>query len=193
MSKSKGNTVSPDPYVESHGADVMRLYMMFGFNFAPQGWATCDGQLMSIAQNTALFSLLGTQFGGDGQVSFGLPDLRSRFPTHQGTAPGLTNRTMGEKSGTLNVTILNSQLPQHSHTVTPMASSGLATQSAPGGAVLAAGLGSKEARFANETGDVAMNAFNSGLAGGNQPMSIVNPYLTVNFCIALQGIYPSRN
>jgi microcystin-dependent protein len=166
---------------------------MMGFNFPPRGWALCNGQLLSIAQNTALFSLLGTQYGGNGQTTFALPDLRGRFPMHQGMGPGLPDRTIGEMAGVVNTNILNIHMPQHTHTVAPLASSGLATQTAPNGAVLAAGLGSKEARFANETGDVAMAAFNSGVSGGSQPISIMNPYLTINFCIALEGIYPSRN
>ncbi|MDP2275658.1 MAG: tail fiber protein [Archangium sp.] len=166
---------------------------MLGFNFPPRGWATCDGQLLSIAQNSALFSLLGTFYGGNGQTTFALPDLRGRFPNHQGAGPGLPTRTLGEVGGAASMTITTPQMPAHVHPVTPLASSGLATQSAPGGAVLAAGLGSKEARYANEAGDVAMTSFNSGLAGGGQPVSIVNPFLTISFCIALEGIYPSRN
>jgi len=166
---------------------------MMGFDFPPQGWARCDGQLLSIAQNTALFALLGTTYGGNGQTTFALPDLRGRFPTHQGQGPGLPPRTIGELSGSTSVTILATQMPQHVHQVVPPASSGQATQTAPSGAVLAAGLGSKEARYANETGDVSMAAFNSGIAGGSQPLSIINPYTTINFCIALEGIFPSRN
>jgi len=166
---------------------------MMGFNFAPRGWALCDGQILSIAQNSALFSLLGTQYGGNGIQTFALPDLRGRFPMHQGTGPGLPTHFMGERAGVTDVNILNINLPQHSHPITPMATNGLATQTSPAGAVLAAGLGSKEARYANDTGDIQMATFNSGLAGGNQPITVLNPYLTISFCIALEGIFPSRN
>ena len=89
--------------------------IMSGFNFAPRGYATCDGQLLSIAQNTALFSLLGTQFGGDGRVTFGLPDLRGRVPVHQGQGPGLTNRVMGEESGQETHTLISTEMPMHNH------------------------------------------------------------------------------
>ncbi len=166
---------------------------MFGFNFAPVGWATCDGQLLSIAQNTALFSLLGTQYGGNGVQTFGLPDLRGRFPMHQGQGPGLTFKSIGEVSGSPTTSVLTTNLPQHTHPFALTASSGLATQVSPAGGVLAAGLGTGEARFAAETPDVTMAAMNTGIAGGNQPLSVQNPYLVVNFCIALQGIFPSRN
>lgn len=164
-----------------------------GFNFAPQGWAFCNGQLLPIAQNMALFSLLGTTYGGNGTTTFALPNLQGRLPMHWGQGPGLTGRSLGEMAGTETVVMNAQQLPAHVHTVTPLASSGLATQTAPNGAVLAAGLGSKEARFANEAGDAPMAAFNSGNAGGNQPLGIMNPFLALSFIIAIQGIYPSRN
>ncbi len=163
------------------------------FNFAPYGWAFCNGQLMSIAQNSALFSLLGTTFGGDGIQTFALPNFQGRFPMHWGQGVGLTYRALGEAGGNELVTMNTLQMPQHTHSVTPMASSGLATQTAPNGGVLAAGLGSKEARFANESGDVQMAAFNSGSTGNNQPLPIMNPFLAISFCIALQGIFPARN
>jgi microcystin-dependent protein len=164
----------------------------FGFNFAPRGWALCNGQLMSIAQNTALFSLLGTTYGGDGQTTFGLPDLRGRFPTHMGNGPGLPPMTQGEAGGSPSATLNVTNMPAHVHQFTLSASSGVATRGSPAGAVLAAGLGSSDARFAAEAGDVAMAPMNSGIAGSSFPFSLQNPYLVMNFCIALEGIYPSR-
>ncbi len=163
---------------------------MFGFNYAPAGWAFCNGQLLSIQQNAALFALLGTQYGGNGTTNFPLPDLRGRFPMHFGQGPGLTDKLMGERLGSPTTSVQTTNLPQHSHPFSLNASSGLATQVSPAGGVLAAGLGTGEARFAAETGDVT--AMNTGVAGGSQPLSVQNPYLVVNFCIALQGIFPSR-
>jgi microcystin-dependent protein len=166
---------------------------MFGFNFAPVGWALCNGQILSIAQNSALFALLGTTYGGTGTTTFGLPNLQGRFPMHWGQSPGLTNRVIGETSGVEATTLNISQMPAHQHSVLPMASSGLATQTSPSGAVLAAGLGSKEARFASESGDVAMAQINSSVVGNNLPMSLMNPYQVVTFCISLGGVFPSRS
>lgn len=168
--------------------------ILAGFNFAPRGYATCDGQLMSIAQNTALFSLLGTNFGGDGRVTFGLPDLRGKVAIHQGQGPGLTNRTMGENSGQERVTLISSEMPMHNHLVNANAA---ATTASPVG-------GFPAAPFVDATGD-AVNGYAAtssgavlspaaiGLAGGNQPHENMQPYLTVNYCIALTGIFPSRN
>lgn len=160
---------------------------MFGFNFAPRGWAFCDGQLLSIAQNTALFALLGTTYGGNGQTTFGLPDLRGRVPLHRGQGPGLTNRTLGELSGSENVTLLTTQMPAHNHL--------LACNSDDPNA------GSPAGKFpASSTSPIYASTSNSNmaptavsLAGGNQPHPNMQPYLTVNFCIALEGIFPSRN
>lgn len=162
-----------------------------GFNFAPRGYATCDGQLLSIAQNTALFSLLGTTFGGDGRVTFGLPDLRGRVPMHQGQGPGLTNRTMGELAGSENVTLISSQMPMHNHTVNALSTNG--NLKGPGGNVMANVQGTATNIYTNANPDTTMNANMIGLAGGNQPHNNMQPYLVINFCIALQGIFPSRN
>ncbi len=166
--------------------------IMTGFNFAPRGYATCDGQLLSIAQNTALFSLLGTTFGGDGQVTFGLPDLRGRVGIHQGQGPGLTNRTMGEASGTETVTLISSQMPMHNHLMATTNVSGalgtpngnfIAASSAPGTAVM----------FRPTSDGSTLNPQSIGLAGGNQPHNNMQPYLVISFSIALEGIFPSRN
>jgi microcystin-dependent protein len=166
----------------------------FGFNFAPRGWAMCNGQLMSISQNTALFSLLGTFYGGDGVTTFGLPDLRGRVAVHQGQGPGLSPYVIGQAAGTENVTLLQSQMPAHTHI--PNASSNSADQASPAGAIWAApldsqgGAGTGYTKTAANT-TMAPNAL--GIAGGSQPVSIIEPYLCVTFCIATQGIFPSRN
>ncbi len=162
--------------------------LMFGGNFAPRGWALCNGQLLSIAQNQALFSLLGTTFGGDGKVTFGLPDLRGRMPMHAGHGPGLSPRQLGEASGSESVTLLLTNLPAHTHSINSMSSAG--DQASPAGNYSAgsAGKNSYSSRV-----DSHMNPAALGMAGGNQPVGIESPFQTVNFIIALTGIYPSRN
>jgi microcystin-dependent protein len=158
---------------------------IFGFNFAPRGWAFCNGQLLSISQNTALFSLLGTTYGGNGQTTFALPNLQGRVPMHVGQGPGLTNRTQGEVAGTETHTLNANEMPVHTHTA--RASSGDASDTTPVGNVLAGG--GAYAAAPNQ----AMNALAITTAGGSQPHNNLQPYLVLNFCIALQGIFPSRN
>jgi len=165
--------------------------IMAGFNFAPRGYATCDGQLLSIAQNTALFSLLGTTFGGDGRVTFGLPDLRGRVPVHQGQGPGLTNRTMGEVSGSETVTLISSEMPMHNHLVSVTNVSGALGQ--PNGNFIGASSNNQTALYRPTSDGSTLNPQSVGLAGGNQPHNNMQPYLVINFCIAMEGIYPSRN
>lgn len=161
---------------------------LFGFNFAPRGWALCNGQILSIAQNTALFSLLGTTYGGNGQTTFALPNLQSRVPIHQGQGPGLSSYVMGQQAGTETVTLLNSQMPAHTHSL--VASSGDAVSGKPAGKFLA----NTTAPIYNTSQDgTLLGAQSIGIQGGNQPFSIIQPYLVVNFCIALEGIFPSRN
>lgn len=164
--------------------------IMAGFNFAPRGYAFCAGQLLSIQQNTALFSLLGTTYGGDGRVTFGLPDLRGRIAAHMGQGPGLTNRTQGEATGQEAVSLLPSQLPQHNHfffvsTTTSGGSSPTNRFPAKDGANRAMIYGDRP------TG--TMNPTMLSNTGGSQPHNNMQPYLVINFCIALQGIFPSRN
>jgi microcystin-dependent protein len=169
------------------------MIQLFGFNFAPRGWAVCDGSLLSIAQNTALFSLLGTTYGGNGQTTFALPDLRGRAPIGMGTGPGLSPRTIGEVGGTETVTLLSTQMPQHAHQL--MGSSDVQSV----GTVAGNSLGSV-ARGATQgnvyapgtTNQVAMGSVTAP-AGGNQPHTNLQPYLVMNYCIALEGIFPSRN
>lgn len=168
---------------------LSEIYMA-GLNFEPRGYALCNGQLLSISQNTALFSLLGTTFGGDGRTTFALPDLRGRIPVGMGQGPGLTNRMLGELGGEENVTLVTNQMPQHNHSFHAMSEAG--TTSAPSGAYLAnTGALDKEYRTAGTA--VAMNTNVVGAAGGNQPHDNMPPYIVLNFYIALEGIFPSRN
>lgn len=162
---------------------------LFGFNFAPRGWAFCQGQILSIAQNTALFSLLGTTYGGNGQTTFALPDLRGRFPNGFGQGPGLSNYDLGQVSGTENATLLQANMPQHNHPVN--CNSEGTTTADPTNAV--PGNTPAGQVYASAASGATMLPTMIGLTGGNQPFGILNPYLTLNYCIALQGIFPSRN
>ncbi|MGA9494120.1 MAG: tail fiber protein [Mycobacterium sp.] len=162
---------------------------MFGFNFAPQGWALCDGQLLSISQNEALFALLGTTYGGDGTTTFALPNLQSRVPIHQGHGVGLSTYVAGQAGGKEIVTLTAAQMPKHTHSV--KASSSAATSNTPEGSALAQSA-SHIYTAAPDTSTV-MNANMLGDAGGSAPHTNIQPYLAVNFCIALAGIFPSRS
>lgn len=165
---------------------------MFGFNFAPRGWAFCNGQLLPIAQNTALFSLLGTTYGGNGTTNFGLPNLQGRAPLHPGQAPGLSPYVLGQTGGSETVTLTQNGLPSHTHamngSIAPPPAGGV-TPDPTQGLGRAAG-GNAYGAAANLT---AMSPQALSLQGGSQPHNNLMPYLTVNFCIALQGIFPSRN
>ena len=161
---------------------------MFAGNFAPRSWAFCDGQLLAVSQNDALFSLFGTIYGGDGRTTFGLPDLRGRIPLHQGTGPGLSNRRIGQKSGAETHTLSVNELPSHSHVLS--ASTSPAGDQDPTGNVTATSTstnlyGNNTARTMRD--DAVANA------GGSQAHANVMPFLCVNFIVALFGIYPSRN
>jgi microcystin-dependent protein len=161
-----------------------------GFNFAPTGWALCNGQLMPISQNTALFSLLGTQFGGNGTTNFALPNLQGCAPMLQGNGAGLTPRVIGEVGGETSVTLLTSQIPAHTHAAMNAPASNADT---PTNTVFGGGSRGKEPAYAPTSASTAlMNAQAIGLAGGSQPHNNMPPYLTLNFIIALQGIFPSR-
>lgn len=170
---------------------------IFGGNFAPRGWAFCDGQLLPIAQYTALFSILGTTYGGDGQSTFALPDLRGRVPMHPGNGPGLTPRTLGQRAGAENVTLNVNQIPSHSHngTGTIQAASGQPDESTPIGAVPASLTNGTEGYA--ETVNGAMKADGVSLTiqntGGSQSHTNIQPFNCLNFIIALQGIFPSRS
>lgn len=161
---------------------------MFPFNFPPTGWAFCNGQILPLSQNTALFSLLGTIYGGNGKSTFALPDLQGRAPMHQGQGPGLSDRFLGETGGSETVTLLESEIPAHAHALNTVTDSGL--QSTPGNAVAARANLYKTNPAVNTLVSMSVNAI--ALAGGDQPHNNLQPYLTVNFCIALQGVFPSR-
>lgn len=160
---------------------------IFPFNFAPRGWAWCDGQLMPLSQNTALFSLLGTTYGGDGKSTFALPDLQGRAPMHPGQGPGLSLHDLGETGGAETVTLLESETPAHSHTV--RGSSLVSDSPAPAGNTLAR---FPDAYQTGAAGLVPMAAESLPPAGGDAPHNNLMPYLTFYFCIALQGVYPPR-
>lgn len=173
----------------------------FGFNFAPRGWALCDGQLMPISQYTALFSLLGTTYGGDGRTTFALPDLRGRVAIHQGHGPGLSDRRIGSRGGS-ETTVLNiTNMPSHNHAAQGAMKAffqpptGGGSTPNPSGAVLSSAPGidiyansSPNLNMANGTVEVTV-----GNNGANQPFNNMQPYLTINWCIALTGIFPSRS
>jgi len=163
------------------------MIIIVPYNFAPRGWAFCQGQILPIAQNTALFSLIGTTFGGNGQTTFALPDLRGRVPNGAGQGPGLSNYDLGQVGGTESTTLTINQMPQHLHTVTPNCTNNASTATKPAGNFPSA------ADAYNSAADQVMGATNTSIAGGSQPFPNLGPYLTLNFCIALEGIYPSRN
>ena len=161
---------------------------MFGGNFPPAGWAFCDGQLMAIAENDALFNLIGTTYGGDGQGTFGIPDLRGRLPMHMGTGPGLSTRQIGEMSGVETVTLTVQQIPIHTHP--PLAVSGNGNQATPQNGVWA---GAAASRYSSSAPNLAMNNTLVGQAGGSQPHDNLMPYLTISFIISLFGVFPTQN
>lgn len=192
----------------------MAMIVLFAGNFAPKGWAYCWNQLLSIAQNSALFSLIGTTYGGDGQTTFALPDLRGRFPLGAGQGPGLPNISLGQMSGTPSTTLLVTNMPAHSHvatltsaSVSPAATAALGTTHIPGPTVAPSQLptlgGGPSSQPINGYGTPDHTTFLAptningtvtiGVAGGNQPFSIMNPYIGMNYIIATQGIFPSRN
>ncbi|MFL9839636.1 tail fiber protein [Sphingomonas sp. ST-64] len=165
--------------------------MMFGGNFAPRGWAFCNGQLLSIQSNTALFAILGTTYGGNGQTTFGLPNLQGRVPMHAGTGPGLPPVALGQMAGSPTHTLTVAEMPSHNHTMhgelapadkpTPQGNMLGLTPNTP---IYTAPVPAQDRTFA---------ATSIGMAGGNQPFDLHSPYLAVNFIIALVGIFPSRN
>lgn len=163
---------------------------MFAGNFAPRGWAFCDGQLLAVSQNDALFSLLGTIYGGDGRTTFGLPDMRGRIPVHAGSGPGLSPRRLGAKAGAENVTLTVNQLPSHTHT--QQASQDPASETRPAGNVTGSDLPT-QAYFTNPptTQPLASNSITN--VGGSRSHTNLQPFLCVHYIIALFGIYPSRH
>jgi microcystin-dependent protein len=162
---------------------------MFAGNFAPRGWAFCDGQLLAVSQNDALFSLLGTIYGGDGRTTFGLPDLRGRLPVHAGSGPGLSPVRLGAKGGAEKVTLTVPQLPSHTH---PYQGTTLAgDQSVPTSNVVGGRTGDNT--YIEDAASTAMSSSSVGNTGGSSSHTNLQPFLCVHFIIALFGIYPSRN
>ncbi|HZR02426.1 MAG TPA: tail fiber protein [Burkholderiales bacterium] len=167
---------------------------MFGGNFAPRNWAFCNGQLMSISQNTTLFALIGTTYGGDGQTTFALPDLRGRSPMHSGQGPGLSNRVIGESAGEESHTLLAGEMPTHGHVLYADASAPASTNAPAGDALGKAVSGATTpAVYATPSAFTAMASSAIGPAGGSQPHENRQPYLAVSFIICLFGIFPTRN
>jgi microcystin-dependent protein len=174
-----------EPYI---GAIVM-----FGGNFAPSGWALCNGQLLAISSNTALFSILGTTFGGDGIRTFGLPNLQGRVPIHPGSGAGLSTYVLGEIGGAQQVTLNTSNLPPHSHPVNASSATAGRGGNVPTGNLLATASGTTTEIYAPGNPGTTMSQQMIGPTGSGIPVSIIQPYQCVNFIIALVGIFPSRN
>lgn len=186
---------------------------MFAGNFAPRGHMLCNGQILSIAQNTALFSILGTTYGGNGQTTFALPNLQSRVPIHQGTGPGLSNYVLGEQGGQESVTLTNAEMPMHTHqaivtggaanaSVTLPCSTSPGDSDSPAGRIPAISSGGEEqytdpgsanAQTAPVSIAVAAPTVTNSISGGSLPHNNLQPFLAINFIIAVQGIFPSRN
>jgi microcystin-dependent protein len=164
---------------------------IFAGNFAPRGWALCNGQLLPISQNTALFSLVGVSYGGDGRSTFGLPDLQGRAPMHQGQGPGLTGRVVGESGGSATVSLLTIEMPAHTHAL--MASTSPASGRDPTNNPLARSRNGNAYQTTVNQNVVSMAPQAVGMAGGSLPHNNMQPYLALTFIIALQGIYPSRS
>lgn len=162
---------------------------MFAGNFAPRGWAFCDGQLLAVSQNDALFSLLGTIYGGDGRTTFGLPDCRGRIPLHAGDGPGLSNRRLGSRGGAEKVTLTVNQLPSHGHPLTGSTANGLLAD--PGGNMLAGSAVLEPYEEETPTTNMASSAITH--VGGSRSHTNLQPFLCIHFIIALFGIYPSQH
>jgi len=163
---------------------------MFGGNFAPAGWAFCQGQLMPISENDALFTLLGTTYGGDGQETFGIPDLQGRAPLHQGQGNGTSNYIIGQKGGVESVTVTTNQLPVHNHAA-PTTTTG--QQASPTGAILAKATSTQAGLriYSTNASNVVMNPATIPAVGGSQPHDNFQPTLAISYIISLFGIYPS--
>ncbi|MGQ7945871.1 phage tail protein [Flavobacterium sp. WC2509] len=162
---------------------------IFPFNFAPRGWAMCNGQLMPLSQNTALFSLLGTTYGGDGKSTFALPDLQGRTPMHPGQGPGLSLHDLGETGGSETVSLLQSEIPAHNHNFSVASLNSQSTT--PSNNIL--GRGNPLKVYTSGGAMTAMGANSIAPSGGSLPHNNMMPYLTMNFCLALQGVYPPRS
>ncbi len=163
---------------------------IFPFNFAPKFWAFCDGQILPLSQNTALFSLLGTTYGGNGKDNFALPDMQGNVPMHPGQGPGLSLHDLGETGGSQTVTLLQSEIPAHTHSLNGQTTA--ADSNLPGSASISRVIGAKPYAPGSGAPQVAMAFQAVAPAGGDQPHNNMMPYLTLNFCIALAGVFPPR-
>lgn len=161
---------------------------MFGFTFTPDGWAQCNGQVLPISQNTALFSLLGTTYGGNGSSTFALPDLQDRVPLHPGQGPGLSHYDLGQTGGSHAVTLVLAEVPAHTHQVSAAGGPG-SRQASPDAAVWGE---SEEEPWSSAAPGTAMSPMGTAIAGGGQPHPNTMPSLVLNFCIALRGVFPQR-
>jgi len=164
---------------------------IFAGDFSPRGWAFCDGQLLPIAQNTALFSLIGTTYGGDGRTTTALPNLKGRAPMHPGRGPGLTSRRLGERGGVETVTLTDAQMPSHSHAIRAADTNG--STATPDNNSFSRSTSGNAYQTNSSTSLVAMDSGMLQNTGGNQPHNTLQPYLAMNFIIAIVGLYPSRS
>lgn len=180
LPRGEAEAAATDPYLGE--------IMLFAGNYAPRGWARCDGQLLPINQNQALFSLLGTTYGGNGVTTFALPDLRGRAPIHAGQGPGLTDRPLGEQGGEESHTLTQAEMPLHTHPA--RARSGNGTSASPAGLLPARDPSGTPHYGAGADVTLALDAI--GAAGGDQPHNNMQPYLTVTFCICLAGVFPPQ-
>lgn len=166
---------------------------IFAGNYAPSGWAICNGQMLSISQNSTLFAIIGTMYGGNGTTTFALPDLRGRVPLGPGQGPGVSmNYVQGQVGGQESVTLLSNQMPMHVHPTSVAVSSNAGNSAAPNGRTLAAS-DQRNDQYTDQGGNGSLAGVSSGMAGGSQPHENMQPYLCINFIIALQGVFPSRN
>jgi microcystin-dependent protein len=170
------------------GSPYIGELRLFGGNFAPYNWALCNGQLLSISQNSALFQLIGTTYGGDGVNTFGLPNLQGRFPIHQGQGNGLQNYVLGQMAGSETVTLVANQLPAHNHGA--VGSNGNAAP--PANATWGSSSAQANSFGPGNSANAQMNPTSIGLTGGNQPHDNMTPFLAITFIISLQGIFPSQ-
>lgn len=175
--------------------EYIGIIKIFAGNFAPRGWAFCDGQLLSISQNSALFSILGTTYGGNGQTTFALPDLRGRAPIGSRQGPGLTNYSLGEMGGAEAVTLATTQIPLHSHTLNVNnGKAGVAVPTTSSSIAAPVDINGDAANgFSQTAPNTQISPASIGATGGNQPHENMAPYLALNYIICLQGIFPSRN
>lgn len=190
--------IEPFPTAEAQAEPLLGQVSIFAGNFAPRGWALCDGQLLQISQNSALFSLIGTFYGGDGRTTFALPDMRERVWVHWGNGPGITDVTInspGVRGGTGTATIGINNMPSHTHTATLHAAEVVGDTASADGSALALSFARLYSTTLTTTDDVSMHSSSITVdsTGGGQPISVRDPYVSMTCIIALQGIFPSRN